>query len=208
MNTKNLIFDIDGTLWDATSQITQAFNEVIANENADYPLLDEQLMASVMGMVIEDIAAIFFPYLDEEKRMELVFKCCANENNYLKTHGGRLYPQVIEVLQYLSDKGYQMFIVSNCQVGYVEALCTAYPLRKFFLDDECSGNTHLEKGENIKLIMERNHLKDAIYIGDTQKDKDACTKAGIPFIFASYGFGEVDAFHAKIDSFEELKALF
>ena len=208
MKTKNLIFDIDGTLWDATHQITEAFNEVIARENAAYPLLHDEQMAAVMGMVIEDIAARFFPYLAEEKRMELVFKCCANENEYLKTHGGALYPNVIEVLDALLARGYQMFIVSNCQEGYVDALCTAYPLGKYFIDSECSGRTHRDKGSNIKELMERNGLQDAIYIGDTQKDKDACDKAGIPFIFASYGFGCVDQYEAKIDTFLELKTLF
>ena len=49
-----------------------------------------------------------------------------------------------------------------------------------------------EKGENIRLIMERNQLERAVYIGDTQGDLDASHAAGIPFIYAAYGFGSVN----------------
>lgn len=64
------------------------------------------------------------------------------------------------------------------------------------------------KGQNIALIMERNNYQKAYYIGDTQKDKDACEFAKIPFVYASYGFGDVKDYEKKIDSFEELLNLF
>lgn len=56
--------------------------------------------------------------------------------------------------------------------------------------------------------MERNNYQKAYYIGDTQKDKDACEFAKIPFVYASYGFGDVKDYDKKIDSFEELLNLF
>lgn len=49
----------------------------------------------------------------------------------------------------------------------------------------------MPKSENIKLIIERNNLKDAIYVGDTELDMEATFAAGIPFVFAEYGFGNV-----------------
>lgn len=39
--------------------------------------------------------------------------------------------------------------------------------------------------------MERNHLQDVVYVGDTSGDFDACQKADVPFIYASYGFGDI-----------------
>lgn len=38
------------------------------------------------------------------------------------------------------------------------------------------------QGENIRLLMERTQITDAVYVGDTKGDADACTFAGIPFI--------------------------
>ena len=57
--------------------------------------------------------------------------------------------------------------------------------------------------------MERNCLKNPVYVGDTQGDYEACQKAGVPFIFAEYGFGATkdNNYYGKISSFMELKKL-
>ena len=55
----------------------------------------------------------------------------------------------------------------------------------------CPGDTGLAKAENIQKISRDYHLSDPVYVGDTMGDFHACQKAGVPFIFASYGFGEV-----------------
>ena len=58
-----------------------------------------------------------------------------------------------------------------------------------FDDIEMSGRTGKGKGENIRLLMERNHISKAVYVGDTVGDEKAARQAGIPFIYAAYGFG-------------------
>ena len=72
------------------------------------------------------------------------------------------------------------------------------------MDYECPGRTGLSKGENNKIIIERNQLMNAVYVGDTKGDAESAKVAGIPFIFANYGFGDVDEYQYKINSFEEL----
>ena len=44
---------------------------------------------------------------------------------------------------------------------------TSHKLSKYFKDYENSGRTGLAKGKNIKLIIERNKLKNSVYVGDT-----------------------------------------
>ena len=68
----------------------------------------------------------------------------------------------------------------------------AHDVEKFITDFECIGRTGKPKSENIKLIVERNHLQNPVYVGDTQWDCDAATAADVPFIFAAYGFGKVE----------------
>ena len=72
--------------------------------------------------------------------------------------------------------------MSNCQDGYVPAFLHAHKLGQYFADIEMSGRTGLDKGSNIKLIMERNNIESAVYIGDTEGDEKAARFAGIPFI--------------------------
>ena len=54
----------------------------------------------------------------------------------------------------------------------------------------------------------RNHLQQPVYIGDTKTDQVSCCKAGIPFIYASFGFGEADDYAASVDTFSKLAQLF
>lgn len=206
MDTKqidSIIFDLDGTLWDSADSIIDSWNKTLAY----YPEIRNELTADdlkgVMGLVIKDIAKTFFPYIEETRRLEIVEKCCKNECVHLAEHGALLYEKLEEVLNILSAK-YKLFIVSNCQCGYIEAFFKAHNLSRYFLDYENSGRTGLTKGENIKLIMKRNSLNNPVYVGDTEGDMKAAKLAGIPFIYAKYGFGKVDEYDFAIDSIDEL----
>ena len=105
------------------------------------------------------------------------------------------------------SKKYKLFIVSNCQDGYIQCFFKAHKLEKYFIDIECSGVTGLSKGENNKLIIERNHLKNPVYVGDTAGDRESAIVANIPFVYARYGFGNVDDYDYVIDNFEEILSL-
>ncbi|MBU3104520.1 HAD family hydrolase [Clostridium gasigenes] len=206
MKLDSIVFDLDGTLWDSSSSVIDSWNETISNYNEVKNKLTVDDMKSVMGLVIQDIALKFFPYLEEENRLTIIKHCCKNECKHLEKHGAILYDQLEEILKYL-DKKYKLFIVSNCQCGYIESFFKSHKLNKYFIDYENSGRTGLTKGENIKLIIERNNLINPVYVGDTDGDLKASIFAGIPFIYARYGFGEVKDFDYVIDSFEELLKL-
>ena len=108
----------------------------------------------------------------------------------------------METLQKLHED-YFTAIVSNCQKGYIEAFIQYYHLEPYIDDIESYGNTLLYKDENIRLVVNRNHLDKAVYVGDIDKDRQASVKAGVPFIFASYGMGEVEN-TPRIDSLSQL----
>ena len=200
---KCLIFDVDGTLWDASENILIAFNEAIYNELGIENYLTMEVLNSIMGLEIKEIANVFFPDMNENEAIELTNRCMAYESEYLSQHGGKLYNHVIETLEVLS-KEYELMIVTNANHPYVNALFTSYPIGQYFIDFETNGNTGLSKDKNIRLILERNGYDTGIYIGDTMKDYLACQKANIPMIFASYGFGDVKDPWKQIDSFHEL----
>ncbi|MEG0735592.1 MAG: HAD family hydrolase [Longicatena sp.] len=199
----SIILDVDGTLWDSTKRIAESYNQTIQRLGIPDTHVSVEEIHGVMGMVTEDIAATIFPQYPFEKQMELITTCMNEECEYLKDHPGDLYPEVESVLAKLSEE-HDLYIVSNCQDGYIETLFSVYDIQKYITDYECSGRTGKKKGINIRMLMERNQVENAVYVGDTQKDKEASIDAHIPFIFASYGFGNVDEYERKIDSFQEL----
>ena len=108
-----------------------------------------------------------------------------------------------ETVKKLAGK-YRLFIVSNCQAGYIEAFLENTGLQEYFEDHICPGDTGMLKADNIRLIMRRNGLQDAVYVGDTQGDADACREAGVPMVYAAYGCGDVKEPWAVIQSMGEL----
>lgn len=190
-NLDSIIFDLDGTLWDASSICAKSWNmalkEMKKDEN-DY--LDASIVRSFSGLQMNDIQAKYLTFIPEQEHPKLLSLYEVYEDRLIETHGGELFPDLECVLTELS-KRYDLFIVSNCLSGYIERFLKFYHLEHFFIDIECSGNTKLSKGENINKIISRNHLKKSIYIGDTKWDQEAARYANIPFIYASYGFGDV-----------------
>ena len=199
-----LMFDLDGTLWDSAQAVAESWNEVFFRADPSLPALTEDDIHSVMGMTMKEISGVLQPAMDPGARERVFEECCRYEVEYLHSHPGKLYPGLRETLEALRDTGYELAIVSNCQRGYVEAFLQGSGLGELFLDYEEWERTGLAKGENIRLVMERNGYRKAVYIGDTRKDEEAARLAGIPFIHAAYGFGVAEAPEGAIGDIREL----
>lgn len=206
MNIDSIIFDLDGTLWNAIEGVCGAWETILSKYPNITKVVTPKEMEVCMGLQINEIGKKLFPDLDEDFQMKLMKEFCKTEQVYLGEHGGVLFSKLEEILKVLSEK-YKLFIVSNCQDGYIQCFFKAHKLDRYFEDFECSGVTGLSKGENNKIIIERNKLKSPIYVGDTKGDAEAAKVAEIPFVYARYGFGDVEEYDYVIDSFEEILTL-
>ncbi len=203
---KGILFDLDGTLWDSSEGVAKSFN--IALEQLGYGLrLTKQDMQSVMGKVMDEIAHIFFDILDPEKAEDIMRYCTEIEGEYIAKFGGPLYPHLSETLKKLKEDGWFIACVSNCQSGYIEAFLEFSGLGEYFDDIECWGNTKKLKAYNISLTASRNGLTHTVYVGDTLGDYNSACEAGVKFVHASYGFGEVPAGTPAVASLCELPDL-
>ncbi|TWJ04473.1 phosphoglycolate phosphatase [Mucilaginibacter frigoritolerans] len=203
----SIIFDLDGTLWDSTNNVALAWQA--AMDQVDYvdELMTRDRVRSITGLAYNVIFDRLFPNLDTEQRTELMGICAKSELEILHTKGGELYPALEETLDYLTSK-YKLFIVSNCQNGYIEVFLKLSEMGHYFIGHQCYGTKGNPKSENIKDIVNDYQLTAPVYVGDTMGDFDAATKAGVPFIFANYGFGIVETGQvATISTFSELTEL-
>lgn len=201
---KGILFDLDGTLWDSSEEVAISWMEALAKRpDIDVEITAERVQ-NVMGKSMTEIADILFAMYDLDTRRELLAYCCKEENAYIRRHGGQLLKGLEETLAELKRRGYGLYIVSNCQVGYIEAFLEYHKLGKYFDDFESFGGTGKEKDYNIRLVAERNHLDSAVYVGDTQGDYLAATKAGMSFIHARTGYGEVEAETPYIEELPQL----
>ena len=202
-----ILFDLDGTLWDSVDGCVHAWNEVLAaHPGAGDPLTPER-MRSYMGKTNQQIARLMMPTLPDADAMSIMAECSAHEHDYLRANGGgRLFDGVPDTLRALSEE-YDLFIISNCESGYIEIFLDLTGTWDCFSGRACPGDTGLLKGDNIRLVLERAGHPRAFYLGDTEGDEQAARQAGIPFVYAAYGFGSAAAPDAVLHRFCDLPKL-
>jgi len=200
-----ILFDLDGTLWDSVPQVCAAFNRVFDRHPELHKHLTEEELRGYMGKQRMEVAAVMMPMAPPERWYDLMEELFAEQLPYLREHHAAPYPHLVQTLEALS-RDYPLAIVSNCQTGYIETFLDTMGVGAYFADHECS-DTGLTKGENIRLVMERNGIDRAFYLGDTQGDLNAADQAGIPFVHAAYGFGRVDRAVPAIQELSQLPAL-
>lgn len=187
---KGILFDLDGTLWDSAGAVTRSWNTALATLDEFQVRITRCDMMRFMGNLLFDIGRMMLPkHLSNERVQQIVDLCIEYEHAYLRVHGAPLYENLVGTLTEL-QKDYSLYIVSNCQAGYIEIFLDYFRLWDLFEDYECPGRTGLLKADNIRLVCERNHLDAAVYVGDTDGDYNATCKAGVPFIHAAYGYGK------------------
>lgn len=196
----SIIFDMDGTLWDAVDTYAAIWNETYRMLGIDARMTREQLL-DCMGLTLSTIIKRLNPAGVDEAQFTAALR--EVDSRLMPTRGGTLYPGVREGIERLA-KQFPLFMVSNCGPHGLDYFLQYTRLRPYIKDTLTNGQTHLPKADNIKLIIERHGLTDAVYVGDTQTDCDAAHRAGIPMIYMDYGFGEAPDADFRMHSFAEL----
>ena len=204
---ESLIFDVDGTLWDAVALVAEGWNDGLQSMGFA-PHCTEQSIRPLFGKTMTEIAQVVVPGVPQEQAMEVMDRCMDGEMARLRRDPCHIfYPGVKETLTEL-HKTHRLFIVSNCQSGYIELFLEKTGLTDCITDSECAGRTGLSKGPNIRLVADRNHLQNPVYVGDIDGDRQASEEAGVKFCHASYGFGKVERKDYVIKEFSDLMTLF
>ena len=202
-----IIFDVDGTLWDVRKVVEKSWSDTITRET-DWPIrFDDKSLGAMFGKTMDTIFFHFYPESTREEYERLTSIIYNVQSKNLVEYAPPLYEGVEETLRKLAEH-YRLFIVTNAQRGYIDTIFKVHDIRKYFSDWMCFGDTGEPKNVTITKLMERNRLERAVYVGDTQGDADACTKAGIPIVYAQYGLGKVDKPWKSIGRFTELGDIF
>ncbi len=182
----SVMFDMDGTLWDAVDSYCAIWNKCIDECCPEVKKVDRATLSKLMGKpldyIYDQLIGLAAPREDFMKRLD------ANEAIIMPEMGGRLYADVKEAISELA-KRYKLFMVSNCTRRGLPVFLEFTGLKPYFTDAISMGDTGLEKDANIAILKERHGLKSPLYVGDTEGDCRSAHAAGVPFAWASYGFG-------------------
>lgn len=202
----SLIFDMDGTLWDAADTYTESWNLLFKRLNIDRIMRREELLERI-GWEGSKVVASVLPEFNEERRKEIYDDVAVLRRELLPINGGILYEGVIDGLKQLASK-YQLFILSNCAKGIIRVFIEWADIDEYITDEIAYGVNNMPKHHNIKLLTDTHHLKSPVYVGDTAGDGEQSRLAGVPFAFVSYGFGTTQDYDLKFDNFKSLTAYF
>ena len=201
MKYNSLIFDLDGTLWDACPITAKAWNEKLKELGLEGSLTGDDIR-SVAGLPQQVCIKTLLPK-QIEQNSNLIAELTLAEKAAVEEKGGELYKGVKEGIEQLS-KTHSLFIVSNCLDWYLNLFFEVSGLKEYFSDWDCVGMSGLPKSEMIENIITTHQLENSVYIGDTGGDEEAAEGAKIDFIHAKYGFGKIKKEHESFDSFDEL----
>lgn len=210
MRPDAVVFDLDGTLVDSSTDIAWAANRTLEAYGYGARSLDE---------VVDNIgwgARMLLKRLMPEKTDEEITTA---REAFLEFYGRHLsvhttpYPGVEETLEGFGRKGKRMAVVTNKPAELAERLLKDLGMESYF-DMVVGGDTYPNRKphpEPLERVLE--HLgvlpASAVFIGDSPVDCQAGRSAGARTIGVTYGFrgaGEISeaGFDALVDSFAEL----
>jgi phosphoglycolate phosphatase len=196
-----LIFDIDGTLWNASPASAKGWNLGLAKLGIDRKVSSEQI-ERVAGNPYEKCVDILLPGL-RARYSALLDTLNDCEIEAVKSDGGEFFDGVMEGITQLASE-HKIFLVSNCQEWYLNLFLDFSGFRSMLAGFDCHGMSGLPKNEMLSRIKNNHSLDNPVYIGDTASDETAAKLANIAFVYVSWGFGRPEGEPKTVHSFTEL----
>lgn len=196
---KGIIFDIDGTLWNATEAVKEGWNKSFKIHGL--PLVTAERIDSLMGKTGEQIRNAMFP--DNPEAVTYLQEGMTYAKEMMAEGLVKIFPHEEEILKQLS-KEYTLCILTNANQAYIELLLKVTGFKEYFTDLISHGYNGKNKTENMKILVERNSFDKAVYIGDTQDDYMFSQAAGLPFVFCEFGHGQAIDPEYSISDYSQL----
>jgi phosphoglycolate phosphatase len=190
MRVRHLLFDLDGTLIDSAPSILECYRLVLDQFELEPQLpLENSLIGPPLSMTLRLISGIS----DENKILEMMEKFKSIYDTHGFTHSIP-YLGIDDLLRYLNENGYKLFIVTNKRV---------YPTRKIL--DFLNWSSYFDgvyaqdafnpflpsKPAVIERVLDMHSIPklDALYVGDRIEDGEAAHANGLKFIWVAWGYG-------------------
>jgi phosphoglycolate phosphatase len=118
--------------------------------------MTRERVRSITGMTYDAIFEKLFPVFEmRTQRAEVQKLCSVSELEILHKQGGTLYPKLAETLDLPGLKSTRLYIVSNCQSGYIELFLDLNNMHSHFLAHQCLWHQGEPQGRSYPRYCER-----------------------------------------------------
>lgn len=187
------IFDWDGTLADSIKLIVNSI--LLTAKQLNLPILADQTVRNIIGLKLDSAITQLYPFITKQQLTFFLKKYGETFIN-LEKNAFNLFPNVIETLTLLKEKGYLLAIATGKSRKGLDRILNKLELSHFFDATRCSDET-AGKPDPSMLLELLSYFKltnrQAIMIGDASFDIQMANNAKIDAIAVSYGAQTLEA---------------
>lgn len=190
MTVKNILLDLDGTLTDPKIGIHSCIR--YAMEKMGQPLADDTDLDWTIGPPLK---ASFIQLLNsaEDALAEQALAFYRERFSTIGLYENELYPQVIETLKALVERGYNLYLATAKPQVFAIRILEHFKLLDYFTKpygSELTGE-RTNKGDLIHYILQQEQLvpEHCMMVGDREYDILGARRNGIETIAVTYGYG-------------------
>lgn len=184
-----LIFDLDGTLVDSLTDITNAINEALHDIGLQH--VDRARVRSWIGNGLPVLCQRAATHLGAAHASDQLLAAARRTYDAHCTRTTQLYPNMLKTLDLLARAKVPMAVLSNKPDAFVSRIVDHLALQKYFIawrgylteeDKKPSPRAALE----IAIQMNAPPARTA-FVGDSTVDIETATNAGMPSIAVTWG---------------------
>jgi len=199
---KLVIFDMDGTLVDSSQTIVNAINYV--RSKLGLSPLDRELILTKVNDPELNPALFFYETESFSEEQEEWFSEYYTQNHEKEL---QLYDGIEELLQELKERGFLLAVATNAYRGSTLESLSHLKILDYFSSIACYDD--VGRGKPAPDMLEKNlkdtnlEPKDAVFVGDSERDLLAAKSLNMDYIMINWGFSDYeDAIHS-VDKLKE-----
>jgi len=196
--TRTLLMDLDGTLVDSVPDITAALNRLLTAR--DMPVMSREQVKAMVGDGVAVLVTRAFAAHDREPDATAIADFAADYAANAAVESS-LYPQVLPVLTGLKDDGWRLAVCTNKPERTARTLLQALGVLPLLSAVGGGDSFPVRKPDPAHLLGTLTRASatsdTALMLGDHHNDVAAARDAGIPSIFAAWGYGSPGMEHGS-----------
>jgi phosphoglycolate phosphatase len=187
---RTLLLDLDGTLVDTLPDIAAALNRLMATRSL--PLFPPAEIAAMIGDGVAVLVARAFAARDREPDSEALAAFAADYESHVAVDS-RLFPEVRPVLDDLARQGWQFAVCTNKPERAARTLLESLGVLPLVRAIGGGDSFPARKPDPAHLLATLaracGEATQTVVVGDHRNDVTAARQAGVPCIFAGWGYG-------------------
>ncbi len=206
-----MIFDMDGTLFQTDKVLEMSLEETFQYLRSR-GLWEKQAPVEeyreIMGVPLQVVWETLLPEHSNEIRskVNVIFLEKLIEN--IQAGKGALYPNVEEVLDYLTKENYSLFIASNGLPEYLAAIVDYYKLDRWIKETFSIQQIQSQhKSDLVRTIIEKYAVEQGAVIGDRLSDIQAGKVNNLLAIGCNFDFAQEDELSQADEVIDDLVQL-